>query len=122
LKTGTLPGEGDLDEYFSSYVSRSDFIEHYTQHVSATDISFPEVGEIGGKVLQVQGEGTYIRKRYVEFDPSELYEISVTVEQTVNPSVSGESRIFCGLEGVAADGFTRVNKSGLDSSSDQHYA
>ena len=54
----------------------------------------------------------------IPYDPTKLYEISGRVKQY---SVSGDNRVYIGVEGLASDGVTMININGDDSHSSQHY-
>lgn len=56
----------------------------------------------------------------IPYDPNALYRIHVRVRQTVEP-VTGGSGLYAGVVGVGSDGVTRVNISGSDTVSSQHY-
>ena len=52
----------------------------------------------------------------IPYDPNTLYEVWVVVKR-----YSGSGLFYCGLEGIAQDGVTRINAGGADSPSGQHY-
>jgi hypothetical protein len=60
--------------------------------------------------------GPGARSPDISYDSTALYEISFFVRR-----ISGSGTVFLGLEGIAADGVTRVNTAGADSSTSQHY-
>ena len=74
---------------------------------------------INGKVLQVEGLGWYSLNENIPFDPESMYIIKIRARQTVDDI--GRSKIYCGVNGVAANGVTLINMSGHNSYTSQHY-
>lgn len=75
----------------------------------------------GGKVLRVGTNGDndqawLIHKQNIPFNPSALYQLKFRVRR-----IAGTGTVYLGVAGVAADGTTWVNTSGLNSISSQHY-
>lgn len=74
----------------------------------------------GGKVMHVVGACAVEWKDNIPFDPTKLYKVTVRVRHTADPA-SGTKSFYAGFTGIAGDGVTRVNVTGLNSISSQHY-
>ncbi|MFF1358741.1 hypothetical protein [Streptomyces sp. NPDC058297] len=74
----------------------------------------------GGTVIQATGVTSLERITNTPFDPDALYKITARIRTTVAPT-SGTPTVYIGLTGVAADGVTRVNRTGANSVNSQHY-
>lgn len=74
----------------------------------------------GGTVIEATGITSLERITNTPFDPDALYKITARVRTTVAPT-SGTPTVYIGLTGVAADGVTRVNRTGANSVNSQHY-
>ncbi|MFD8777515.1 beta strand repeat-containing protein [Streptomyces sp. NPDC059916] len=74
----------------------------------------------GGTVIQASGVTSLERTTNTPFDPDALYKITARVRTTVAPT-SGTPTVYIGLTGIAADGVTRVNRTGANSLNSQHY-
>lgn len=94
----------------------SEWIRH-TGNPTITVVDEPTA--INGKVLQVEGFGWYSLNENIPFDPESMYIIKIRARQTVDDI--GKNRIYCGLNGVAADGVTLINTIGANTWSGQHY-
>lgn len=74
----------------------------------------------GSTVIQANGRTSIERVTNTPFDVDTLYRITARVRTTANPT-SGTPTVYIGVTGVAADGTTRVNTTGANSISNQHY-
>ena len=74
----------------------------------------------GSKVLRANADGMQWMQgnQAVAFDPNTLYKVTFRIRRV---SGSGTGAIYLGLQGIASDGVTLVNKAGLDDIWDQHY-
>ncbi|KKM85646.1 hypothetical protein LCGC14_1286960 [marine sediment metagenome] len=135
----TAPGSPDLPDSASlddisdglTYHFREEvFVEYFEQDVhtawnlraGGAAVTYPSDGQAGGRVLQAAGNGDW--RAYPEnipFDPSKLYRIRCRVRQTANPADPAKDLFYCGVEGVAADGVTAVNRTGAASWGTQHW-
>jgi hypothetical protein len=84
--------------------------------------TFHQSGVAGGYVLRAAGGGCRREwSRNIPYDPAKLYRLRARVRLTVAPSVSTTDNVYIGVTGVAADGVTRINTTGANSTSAQHY-
>ncbi|MFD8899911.1 phage tail protein [Streptomyces ardesiacus] len=74
----------------------------------------------GGTVIEVAGRTALEARQNIPFDPDALYKVTVRLRTTVAPT-TGSPTVYLGLAGVAADGVTRVNTTGANDFSLQHY-
>jgi hypothetical protein len=74
----------------------------------------------GGTVIQATGVTSLERITNTPFDPDALYKVTARIRTTVAPT-SGTPTVYIGLTGIVADGTTRVNTTGANSTSSQHY-
>lgn len=79
------------------------------------------VGVAGGNVYQAVGQRWLVYQDKIPYDPSKLYRLRGRVRMTDDGTTVGNTRFYLGIQGIAADGVTRVNISGADSDSSQHY-
>lgn len=70
--------------------------------------------------LRVTGQVWYGWQENIPYNPASLYEAEYRVRQVTDPTTGGKE-IYCGFNGVAADGTTLVNVSGNATYSGQHY-
>ncbi|MFJ5294540.1 hypothetical protein [Streptomyces sp. NPDC088348] len=73
----------------------------------------------GATVMQANGYVTMERTINIPYDPDALYKITVRVRVLTAPTSGGA--IALGLTGIAADGATRVNTAGANSTSLQYF-
>jgi len=73
----------------------------------------------GSTVMQANSYCTMERQVNIPYDPDALYRITVRLRVTTAPTANGQ--IALGLSGIAADGTTRVNTTGANSTSTQHF-
>lgn len=78
-------------------------------------------GVSGGNVYQAVGQRWRVFPENIPYDPSKLYRIRGRFRVTSAPTTPTTARVYLGVEGVAANGTTRINVSGADSQSSQHY-
>lgn len=69
---------------------------------------------------EVNGYGWYGWQENIPFNPNSTYKMTCKARQVTDPTIGGKG-IYCGWNGVAADGITLVNVSGLNTTSSQHY-
>jgi hypothetical protein len=84
--------------------------------------TIPGGGLMGADIIQVTG---YERIVYPElmaaFEPSKLYRIHGRIKNTVRPADTAKNKIRVGLEGMAVDGETLVDKDGGTSVEGQYF-
>ena len=92
-------------------------------------VTYTEDGDVGGVVLQSAGDlagtvnsGRQWREldRLFPFNPKLLYKFTFRARQP-NANTTANNDFFAGFAGVAADGFTRINTAGVDTSGSSHY-
>lgn len=74
----------------------------------------------GGAVMRVAGFAVMEWKDNIPFDPNKLYKITAKVRRTAEPTTGGKG-FYVSMNGIAANGTTRVNTVGANSTSSQHY-
>jgi hypothetical protein len=74
----------------------------------------------GSTVMQVSGPASMERTENIPYDSAALYRVTVRLRTTTAPT-AGSPIVYLGLTGIAADGTTRVNTTGANSVSSQHY-
>jgi hypothetical protein len=77
-------------------------------------------GEILGKAYQSAGYTWRVHPGNIPFDPTVLYRIRIRARRTATSDAATQF-LWCGVEGIAADGVTQVNVSGANSHASQHY-
>lgn len=88
---------------------------------SGTD-STVSTGRAGGNALRVAGGQNWREwSSNIPFDPSKLHRIRARVRMTVAPTDSAKDLVYFGVNGIAGDGTTRVNRTGANDASNQHY-
>lgn len=70
--------------------------------------------------VRMAGYGWYIWQENTPFNPESTYKMSCKFRQVTDPSAGGKG-VYCGWNGVGANGTTLVNVSGIDTNSSQHY-
>ncbi|MGI8548525.1 MAG: hypothetical protein ACR2M1_14565, partial [Gemmatimonadaceae bacterium] len=91
---------------------------------SAGGCSIIPGGRSGGNMLRMRGQSWIALKAPIAFDPTKLYVMRIVAYDASdggNTGGTGPSGFFVGVEGVAADGSTRVSVSGANTASNQHY-
>ncbi|MET8585734.1 hypothetical protein ABZX39_33425 [Streptomyces collinus] len=73
----------------------------------------------GSTVLQSNGYCTMERQVNIPYDPDALYKVTVRLRVTTAPTIA--VNISLGLSGIAADGTSRVNTAGTNTTSLQHF-
>lgn len=92
-------------------------------HWGPTPTAVASADAAGGTALQAVGGGNqwyWHNAVLIPYDPTALYKMTVRVRCATDPTTGGNA-IYAGLEGVAADGVTMVNVSGVSDHSSQHY-
>lgn len=126
LKSGVL-GSATIGEVYAGYVGKAQhgiFYETFEAVPSDWNVRTAAVhwasvadGQAGGHSLQLEGQGWYAFPYNIAFDPSKLYRIRTRVKH-----ITGGTRdMYCGVEGVGADGVTYVDPSGANSTTGFHY-
>ena len=122
-----------LDARLSNFSAQSVFSESWMandainswerQSNGLGEVSIIEVADspVGSKVLNVgnnSGNDEYWASsvNLIPFDSTRLYKMTVVARQ-----ISGNGRVYFGYTGMAADGVTLCNQSGLNTTSSQHY-
>jgi hypothetical protein len=77
----------------------------------------------GGFLMRGDGLGSkwYARRGLIPFDPDVLYRVTARL-RVLRDSTTGAGLHYAGVVGVAADGVTLVNRTGLATFDAQHYA
>lgn len=84
--------------------------------------TYPANGEYGGKVIRAQNMLWIAGLENIPYDPTALYKISTRIRRTAASSAgAGTELVYCGVEGVYADGSTLINEVGSNTYSSQHY-
>jgi hypothetical protein len=78
-------------------------------------------GESGGKALRVVGHRWRVFPQNIPFDPSKLYRIRARFRPIAHSTDPIKENVYIGVQGVAADGITLVNISGVNTHGSQHY-
>lgn len=92
--------------------------EKFGGDANSTAVHNVNAGYTGKGGMQFNGAQWWVWKENIPYDPFALYEGSVLTYETVG---TDNSILYFGFAGVAADGVTYVNLSGLDSTGSQHY-
>jgi hypothetical protein len=113
-----------FDDAFDAYADQAAVLEAYHSRSGNGEISVvtntgPEA--FGGKSIQIgnasgNDQRWLVSKKLIPFDPNQLYMVEAIVER-----VSGSGSVFIGIEGLAADGVTRVDTNGNNTLFSQHY-
>jgi hypothetical protein len=74
----------------------------------------------GSTVMQVTGPASLERTENIPYDAAALYRVTARLRTTTAPT-AGNPNMYVGLNGIAADGTTRVNINGANSVNSQHY-
>ncbi|MFJ2279216.1 hypothetical protein ACIOEZ_34270 [Streptomyces sp. NPDC087866] len=74
----------------------------------------------GSTVMQVSGTASMERTENIPYDAAALYRVTVRLRTTTAPT-SGSATVYLGVSGIAADGTTRVNVTGANAITSQHY-
>ncbi|MFI6653289.1 hypothetical protein ACIBI8_37575 [Streptomyces sp. NPDC050529] len=74
----------------------------------------------GSTVLQVAGAASMERTENIPYDAAALYRVTVRLRTTTAPT-AGSATVYLGVSGIAADGTTRVNVTGANAITSQHY-
>jgi len=109
-------------------IMHSAFIEEFEQPHNWTDLSgsgtesYPADANMGGLVYQVAGGQRWLEFPVnIPFDPDRLYKIQVKVRMTAAPTDSAKDLFYCGVNGIAIDGTTRVDQNGLNTTGNQFF-
>lgn len=70
--------------------------------------------------VKISGYSWYIWQENIPFNPNSTYKMTCRFRQSTEPT-SGGKGAFCGWAGVASDGITLVNMTGINTHSSQHY-
>jgi len=70
--------------------------------------------------IEATGYVWYGWQENIPFNPNSTYKMTCKARQVTDPTVGGKS-IYCGWNGVAADGVALVNVTGVNTTSSQHY-
>lgn len=96
--------------------------DYWNRNDGAVTYARVTAGMRGGKALQAAGGRAWRAYKYnIPYDPDRLYRLTARVRMTVAPSDPAKDLVYIGLEGVAADGTTLLNRNGANLSSTQHY-
>lgn len=110
-----------LEETFHDSFEHQDYARFYDLRGGSPTVTYPTNGENGGRVLRFEGYGWIVSNRNIPYDTNALYLMTVRARMVTAPTDPSRARFYAGVEGVAADGTTRINRAGADSSSSQHY-
>lgn len=70
--------------------------------------------------IEATGYVWYGWQENIPFNPDSTYKMTCKARQVTDPTIGGKG-IYCGWNGVAADGVALVNTTGLNTTSSQHY-
>lgn len=109
------PSLQGFEGVFSDSFEHQDIERFYDVRAGAvTGLSYPADGENGGRVFELANGSVAITwKKNIPYDPAKLYVMTARVRRTVD-GVSTEF-VQVGVEGVAADGTTIINRNGTTS-------
>jgi hypothetical protein len=106
-----------------AYASAADLLRAWNDQSGVGEISFLTglTDAPGGTALRVgnnsgDDQRWLSKKVLMPYDGTSLYEVGVIVRKN-----SGSGILYCGLEGIAADGVTLINFIGLNTFGSQHY-
>lgn len=91
----------------------------WKNYVGANNFSLGN-DQTSSNFVTIPGYAWYIWQENIPFNPNSTYKISCRLRQSIEPTTGGKS-VFCGWAGVASDGVTLVNLTGLNTFSSQHY-
>lgn len=90
---------------------------------SSDNVALKSTGQTGGKALECSSEIWAVSTKKVPFDPEKLYRMRVGVRVTQRDSgpTTSKEKFYCGVVGIAANGYSLVNSVGAASYASQHY-
>jgi hypothetical protein len=130
IKVGTLTVDklsaglqGMVGQKFYDFGANASKWKNSNSTGTLTSVSVTDAAS-GGAVMRATGyiQGAYRPDLLVPFDPSVTYRVTCRVRQTVNNATPGSAQgFYAGVTGIAADGVTLVNATGLNTVSSQFY-
>lgn len=109
-----------------NYADSAEFQQHWTVREGSGEIAFYSglTGVPGGSFIRLgtnYGDDEVwatLTDRLIQYDQNTLYEVGCIMRVL---GATGTPLFYCGLEGVAGNGTTLINKSGANSYGSQHY-
>jgi hypothetical protein len=114
------PSLQGFDETFHDSFEHQDYARFYNLRAGTPTITYPTNGENGGRVIRFQNYGWIAWKKNIPYDPTQIYMMTVRA-RIVQAPTNGQEFFYAGLEGIAADGETLINVTGVNAHSSQHY-
>lgn len=103
--------------------STDNTLESIWYRTSGSGVASVGVDSDGTTFLRANGYVWYIWQENILFNPGSTYKISCRVRQVSDPTspTTSDKYVYCGWAGIASNGITKLNYSGNDSYSSQHY-
>lgn len=119
-KVAGLPADIVARMGYGVYRETFEVDPNWTVRAGTATISYPSNGQSGGKVVRAVGYDWQAFPSNIPFDPAKLYRMTARVRMVTAPSDSAKDLVYIGVEGVAANGTTLVNRTGANLHTDQH--
>ncbi|MGI8765046.1 MAG: Hint domain-containing protein, partial [Gemmatimonadaceae bacterium] len=118
-----LVGRGNTGVWQEAWTS-ANALDAWNIYESAGGCTVVPGGRSGGNRLRMLGQSWIALNKPIAFDPTKLYRMRIVAYDSYDggdTGGTGPSGFLVGVEGVAANGSTRVSVSGANTASNQHY-